>query len=332
MFRQRIESLMGWLRRVITQPREELDRWQRAARFTYDLGRHGGQQLKQDNAPQMAAALAFRTLFALIPVLVVSMIVVKATKGTESFLRLVRDLFGSWNLNEIHVIPPGNLAAGSTGERISLAVWLEKLIGQAAHVNLAAVGWIGVAVIGYAAISLMVTIENSFNAIYRAPEARPWTQRIPLYWFVLTASPVALGITWYLNRYVETWIELFRGWQLLLIFASVAWSVVVGWLVLFAVYILVPNTRVAWKPAMAGALVAALLIEIGKRFLDVYLGHAFSISQLYGSLGLVPLFMFWVYLMWLAVLFGLEVCAILHRLGGRELDDKKPARPLDSGR
>jgi membrane protein len=42
-----------------------------------------------------------------------------------------------------------------------------------------------------------------------------------------------------------------------------------------------------------------------------------SISQLYGSLGLVPLFMFWVYLMWFVVLFGLEVSAILQTVQGR---------------
>ena len=85
-------------------------------------------------------------------------------------------------------------------------------------------------------------------------------------------------------------------------------------MVLFAIYKLVPNTTVTIRSALAGAFVSALLLELGKRFLDLYLGKAFAVSQLYGSLGLVPLFMFWVYLMWLAVLFGLEVCAMLQGL------------------
>ncbi len=68
-------------------------------------------------------------------------------------------------------------------------------------------------------------------------------------------------------------------------------------------------------------MVATILIEIGKRFLGAYLAKAFSISQLYGSLGLVPLFMFWVYLMWLFVLFGLEVSATLQMVRGRHLED-----------
>jgi uncharacterized BrkB/YihY/UPF0761 family membrane protein len=78
MLRQTLEAVVQWLKRVVTQPREELDRWQRAVRFTYDLGRFGAKQLRHDRAQQMAAALTFRTLFGLLPVLVVGTVLVKA--------------------------------------------------------------------------------------------------------------------------------------------------------------------------------------------------------------------------------------------------------------
>jgi membrane protein len=81
------------------------------------------------------------------------------------------------------------------------------------------------------------------------------------------------------------------------------------------------GARVDLRAAILGAFVATLLIELGKRFLGASLAGTFSASQLYGSLGLVPLFMMWVYLMWLAVLFGLQTAAILQGLsrGGRSL-------------
>ena len=53
-FKQKFRSVMEWLRHVVTEPRSELTRWQRAVRFAYDLGRFGARQLRQDNAPQMA--------------------------------------------------------------------------------------------------------------------------------------------------------------------------------------------------------------------------------------------------------------------------------------
>lgn len=321
MIRNSAQAVIHWLKRVVTQPLDELDRWQRAARFAYDLGRYGGKQLRHDRAPQMAAALAFRSLFALLPVLVVATVLIKAVRGTAAFLELTRELLAATGLADIRVISPTELGTGPAAESLSLAQWLEGLVGQAAAVNLAAVGWIGVAVIIYAAIGLMVTIEISFNTIYRAPEGRAWSRRIPLYWFILTVGPVALGATWYLNTAIADWVDSVAGWQQPLVLLSVGWNLLFAWLFLLAVYALIPNTAVALRPAMLGALVATVLLEIGKRFLGAYLENAFAISQLYGSLGLIPLFMFWVYLMWLVVLFGLEVSATLQMLRGRHLQD-----------
>jgi len=101
-----VKSLGAWLRRVVTQPREELDRWQKTARFVYDLFRYGGRQLRQDRAPQMAAALAFRTLFALVPILIVGMVVVKSMRGRDGFLELTNELFAAVNLDEVRIVPP----------------------------------------------------------------------------------------------------------------------------------------------------------------------------------------------------------------------------------
>ncbi|MCZ6850516.1 MAG: YihY/virulence factor BrkB family protein, partial [Planctomycetota bacterium] len=111
--------------------------------------------------------------------------------------------------------------------------------------------------------------------------------------------------------------------------APVVWTFFVTWIVLFAIYKWIPNTGVSYRPAAFGALIAAVLVELGKRTMGAYLEGAFSIQQLYGSLGLIPVFMFWVYLMWLVVLFGLEVAATLQLLGGRrQLDEIEQQRQL----
>ena len=89
---------------------------------------------------------------------------------------------------------------------------------------------------------------------------------------------------------------------------------------------LMPNTDVAFRPAAVGAIVAVLILEVGKRVLGTTLQNTFLISQLYGSLGLIPLFMFCTYLMWLAVLFGLQVSEILQMLHGRRLEEFKRRR------
>ena len=301
------------LRQAITQPRDELDRWQRAARYVYDLGRCGLLQLTYDRAPQMAGELAFRTLFSLLPVMVVGTLVVKAL-GMEAWIdEPIDHMLAAIGLSDVRVVPRDG---GIESETLSL--WLQQRFQEASQVNVAAIGWVGVLVTVYAAISLVVTVENSFNTIYRVQRGRPWSRRVPLYWFMLTVSPLVLVLGTYLNGEIETSFATFEVWGWVSRIISVVWSLLILWIIMSLLYLFLPSTHVNARSAISGALVAAILLEIGKRTLGAYLQNALSISQLYGSLRLVPLFMFWVYLMWLVILFGLEVSAIMQTVhGGR---------------
>ncbi|MCH8345192.1 MAG: YihY family inner membrane protein [Planctomycetes bacterium] len=324
----RFRPVVDWLKRVVTQPLDELNRWQKTVRFCYDLGRYGARQLREDRAPQMAGALAFRTLFSLLPVLVVGTIVIKAIGGFDQFVERIADLFAALGLDAVQMAPTGT-EGGVAGEPQSLSEWLLGFVSQVKDLNLAAITWVGVAVLIYSAVSLMVTIENSFNSVYRAPGGRAWMRRFPIYFTVLVLGPTAIAISMHLNNTFNAALSGHEGWWNLLRAAPVVWTFFVTWIVLFAIYKWIPNTGVSYRPAAFGALIAAVLVELGKRTMGAYLEGAISIQQLYGSLGLIPVFMFWVYLMWLVVLFGLEVAATLQLLGGRrQLDEIEQKRQL----
>jgi membrane protein len=204
-----IELVTHWLKRVITQPLQELDRWQMAVRFAYDLGRFGAHQLRQDRAQDMAAALAFRTLFGLLPVLVVATVLVKGMSMQQHFLGPLNELFAFWGLDQVQILLPGE-TGGATS---TLAVWLGDRVREAESVSLAAIGWVGLGLTVYAAISLVVTIEDCFNVIYQAPQGRPWSRRVPLYWFALTISPVVVVASTYVNDWcqVSNWAGVVLG-------------------------------------------------------------------------------------------------------------------------
>ena len=324
MIRRYVSAVFYWPKRVINQPREELNRWQKAVRFAYDLGRFGARQLRHDRAPQMAAALAFRALFGLVPVLVVGTVLVRAVIGVDEFLAVIGEVLAWVGLDEVRILNP----VGSDTKSLTLADWLGNLIAETAGIRLTAIGWVGLVILSYAAVSLLVTIENIFNIIYRVNDGRPWTRRVPLYWFLLTVSPIAIGLGTWLNNQFETWLMVGEAWPWALATARPLWAGFCGWVVMLTVYMLMPNANVKFRPAAIGALVAVIILEVGKRVLGASLQNAFSISQLYGSLGLIPLFMFWTYLMWLAVLFGLQVSAILQMLHGRRLEEIEERREL----
>lgn len=330
MWHKYVEPVLQWLYHVIREPRNELDRWQRAVRFAYDLGKYGARQLREDRAPQMAAALSFQAMFALVPVLVVATIIARSLMGNQ-FEDRVTLVLAEVGLADVRI--SASAAGGPQAESISLQAWIQRLIDQAPHIELInAVQFIGFAFIAYAAINMLVTIENSFNIIYRAPGGRPWSRRIPLYWFLLTVGPLALTLTAVLNNQVETSLQRLLGEGAFLVAAGTTlWSVCVGWLFWFAVYSLVPNTSVNLRSSAMGALVAVVLMEVGKSFLGTFVSKSFSLDVLLGSLGLIPLFMLWVHLMWLAILFGLEVSATLQFLGDhaiREMESRRESTGL----
>jgi membrane protein len=83
----------------------------------------------------------------------------------------------------------------------------------------------------------------------------------------------------------------------------------------FAVfYQLMPNTRVRWKAALAGGAVSGCLWHLNNMFSVIYISSALTYSKIYGSLGIIPLFLIGLYLSWLILLFGAQVAyAFQHR-------------------
>jgi membrane protein len=323
-----MQPTLDWIKRVITQPRGELTLWQRRARFAYDLATYGTRQLYQTRAPLMAAALSFRTLFALLPVLVVSTVIVKGVQGIDPFLKLVNDIIEGLGLNQLQIEPTSIDVTLTTPDARppTLGRWLEGVIRSLGEINLSALGWIGFIIMVYSAITTVVTIENSFNAICRAPEGRSWMRRIPVYWMVLTIGPAVIGAMFWIDSQVDAWLAHVTFGHWFIAAFGYVWSFCTIWLVVFGAYMLIPNTAVAWRPALGGAFAAAILIQALKASLGAYFTNALSFKQLYGALGLIPVFMFWVYLMWLAVLYGLEIGAILQRLGGRRIEEMEESR------
>lgn len=326
MYQKHIQPVSNWFKQAITEPQHELGRWERAVRYAYDLGIYGWKALNRDDAPQMAAALSFRTLFAMLPLVIVSAVLVNAIQGPEGFQGLMSNIVDAAGLDRA-VMEFEAATQPGVKDKKSLSTVVEEMVAKLSKTNLSALGWIGMLVLVYSAISLMVTIENSFNSIYGAPEGRWWTRRVPIYWTVLTIGPVFIGLTFWVDRQFGDFIDGVRTWGWLLTAVKYLWGLGVAWLLMFSVYKFLPNTKVNNKAALVGAFVAAVFLTAGRNVLGAYFAGAVSLQNLYGALGAIPIFMFWVYLMWLLILFGLEVSATIQTLAGREFEELQEKRP-----
>lgn len=287
--------------------------------------------LIRSQIPRMAAALAYRTLFSLIPVLVVGAVVMSAFLS-DSELRTQMDRLISYiGLDTIAIeddsllgpqpagpalLPPGE---GESIESVArLDTWIASLVERVSSLPFRAIGFVGVLVLLYGAIAMLVELERAFNQICGATSGRAWAKRVTTYWTTLTLGLVFLLATFSVGDAAGNWVaSLGRGdgesggWLsrgLVQFFVSISINTI---LLLFA-YSTVPNTRVRLRPALGGAIVAGLGWELGKIALTQYVRYAVGgLEQLYGVLALLPLFMFWVYITWIIVLFGLHVAYAL---------------------
>lgn len=308
-----IRRAIDWARLAITEPIGQLTAMQRTTRHWFEVLRYCARHLGEDNAPVLAAALSFRVLFGLVPMLVVATVVSRSVLQ-DRFPAFVRSIIDELGLGDV------SLAATTTDQASNLGTWLEELVAGAGSVNLAALGWVGFVVVAFSALWVLVTIEDGFNHIYRAPGGRSWLRRLLVYWFLLTFPTVLLGAIPVVAARFEAVHAALPENGTLTTLVDLATGTAITWLLLAMAYLWVPNTRVEVRPALIGAFVGAVLIEAAKHLLGVYTTHALTLNKLYGSLGLIPLFMFWMYLMWMFVLFGLEIASIIQTLRGRGIE------------
>lgn len=304
--------------------------------------------IRRSHLTRMAAALSYRTMFGIIPVIVVVAVALAAFTSQSTQQDAIKNLLTYAGLDKIKVegtppvvkpenpgtptpapaTPEGGMthsteSSGTNGDSASLDVWINAkavdIAGKIKQLPVDLIGIIAILTLVYAAMSMLVEIEQAFNDIYNAPEGRGWLRRIIQYWTLLTFGPVLLVasflITHYLSDSAESLAEMggesFRHHILAVVrFVGAA---AVSTVLLMVIYGTVPNTRVQPAPAAIGALVAGLLWELGKLAFTRYVGFATAptsstnFGSLYGAVAILPLFLVWVYVSWLIVLFGLQL-------------------------
>lgn len=337
-----ITQTTQYIKRVLTHPQDELSRAQWMLRYGIDLCRHGARELRKDRAPQMAAALTYHTIFGLVPVAMISMLVFRAFVDSGEAQHWLQENTYQYLGWDISLDPAGhventipNTATDPEGGafRASVDAKIEEIVDNAWKLNVGNIGLAGIALLIWAALGLLVTVEDSFNIIYSCPHGRSWYSRITTYWAVVTLGPVLIFFSMYMAERAMDWgvhSQLLGSWteSFVRLLGRVA-ALGASWLLLFLVYALMPNTTVRWKPALLGSFVAALLWEIGKWAFQLYVSTALPYSALYGSLALIPIFLFWVYITWLIVLFGLEVTYTLQMMHGRQFKEEEASKYKD---
>lgn len=326
---------------------------------TYRTLLEAASNAQKARIPQMAAALTYRTIFGLLPVVIVGLVSIKYWATPTDIEALIRKLLDTTGISAIVIdngdatlterdqlhgppLPPGMAVAdpstdpnatdapadaadpadpptaASAQATQRLDDWVQDILKRVENISFATLGLIGLGALIYAALGMLVEIERAFNQIYRVPTGRSWSRRLILYWTLLTLGPLGLVATFYVGSQFRTWADAVLTENLSGVSTGLsAFSVVgLGYLstvtisaaVLTLLYMAVPNARVRFWSALAGAVLAALAWEAGKWGLAQYIEftRGRNYVNLYGSVALFPLFLLWVYFTWVIILMGLQ--------------------------
>jgi len=324
--------------RMVTDPGAELGRLGRFVRFQAQLWHFCAGRLRENNLLAMSAALSFRTIFALIPAIVLAFLAARSLGTLENSKASLRHVLKESALTEIRIRPEDAAkteASGAGAGASTVADLIEGVVDQVeGKLTFQTLGPVGGVLFVWTAITLLTTIERSLNRIFGAPRSRSLPRRVLLYWSVLTLGPVVLAVASYVGRRTVATFNDLPGLAWMLVVAGWVGPIVVGVIVLASVYFLLPNTSVDWRGALGGAVAAVILWSLAKWGFAQYV-QKLVVQQrnLYGVLGVFPLFMLWLNLSWTIFLFGAELAhtaAHLDSVRASQFDDVSVLGPADA--
>ncbi len=261
-------------------------------------------QFLEHDCLSAAAALTYTTLFAVVPLMTV----------TYTFFSILPEYAQVGDQVQSFVF--NNFVPGSSD---LVRDKLNEFADRAR--DLTAIGFLFLFV---TAFLMLITIEKSFNTIWHVAEPRRGLQRFLLYWGVLSLGPACvvagmLSSLYLLSLPLVSDLDTMGLREAILGYLPILLSIA-GFSVL---YYAVPNCHVPFSHALFGGVVTMLVFQAAFAIFATT-SRWFSYDAVYGTFAAVPVFLIWLYLVWVIILSG----AIVVRSLSLSADNFADGEPL----
>lgn len=269
------------------------------------------RQFLKDNCLQIAAALTYITILSLVPIVAISLSVLSSFETSqEAVLRFIfQYLLPTPSLREIVLV--------------NIQAFAQKTA------TLSVIGGLFLIV---TSVSLLNTAEEAFNRIWGVTERRPLMHKLTSFWSVITLCPVLFAAGLILSSKLA--MSPLLGDILRTSFAKLLHQHVLPALLTFLaisiIYLVLPHTRVPFRGAMVGALIATALFQVARWGFAIYIAHFSEYEKIYGMLGILPVFFLWLYVSWVILFLGAEICYALEFEKVENQEEGFTQEPYDS--
>ena len=311
------------LEKLLTTPTTQVGRAGRFVVFQIKLWSHCARLLKKNRSGQQAAALSYYSIFGIVPLAIVILLLFQSLSAEDVGQNVKILLYDYLELQEIRY-------STNDGQEVLLTNHIDAIVQQFFDgLNKGSLTFISAVIVIWAALALLSKIEKAFNNIWHVTRGRGFLHRIINYWAILTLGPLLIG----LGVYISTQYERVGDFQkTILSFSRIGpllMSFTVATVFFFLLYFVLPNTKVKAKAAIWGAAAAALVWTVAKWGFGQYVTEFIPYSKIYGAVGLIPLGVFWIYITWLIVLFGLQLTYTTQHLKNLDAAEIAAARKTE---
>jgi membrane protein len=237
-----------------------------------------------------AASLSFYTIFTIIPLL---LIMLTLMTSLPSF---------SDNYEKIQGFIFSNLMP------VNSDLVMEQINGFLQ--NSSEMGIMSFAMVIVSSLLFFQNFEYIANKIFHAQKRGIW-ESLTTFWTLLTLTPIALGVSFYITGYVAVLMassELTSGINIL---PYIPYLIV--WGLFFIIFQISANTKIVAKASMISSLITSVVFSIAKNAFIFYVFYNKSYATMYGSFSIVMFLFLWIYFSWIIFVYGLKLSYLINR-------------------
>jgi len=269
------------------------------------------REFVRDEIPTRASTLAFTVVLSLIPALAFTTAIMKGFVDETRIKSMTYQYIERMGETEPDIAATDGDGATQLTPAAHMKRVADLVFDYVDRTNFATLGAAGI--LGFIAtfFTLMSSLENALNAIWRAGSERPVGKRIVNYFLFLFLIPLSANV--FISALGTIEESRILGWignhipisaSSLLIFGIFNFFMVVAFFALL--YRILPHRHVPLRAALSGGLVGGCGWMLTYYcYIGLQMGLA-RYNAIFGSFATLPLFLLWVYAGWVTFLVGAE--------------------------
>lgn len=238
-----------------------------------------------------ACSLTYQTMLAIVP--------------TLALLFAIGRGFGFQNIIKsqlFHLFP---------SQQYALEVGLRFIDGALAQASEGVFVGVGIVVLLWTIISLLMSVEDSFNSIWNIREGRSIFRKLTDYTAICIILPILMICSGGLQILVSTTIQKILPAHFISPVTAVLLDVasyVLAWLFFTAAYMLIPNTKVKFTNAFIAGVLSGTAFQVLQWLFASGQLYVSKYNAIYGTFSFLPLLLLWLQFSWLITLTGALIC------------------------